>query len=161
MGAKNTMTQNVPTYTVAYLLDPKNEIDLRRLCGEILILDPWNHHYSLNSEDSFICWKCGIVLSSCRSGLCLFSDSAVGPLEVIAQQLMKTVSQGFSRLDGTVGIAIRAVHDEKYRGTMGVHNFKDREAPWRWFALDSTPVERIVYCLLVLLPERITVDQTA
>lgn len=143
-------------YTVQELL--ADEDKRRRAAGEVLANQPWPH---TELGKSGVCSKCGKIIAKRESYYhenveydqlvwfdttpCPVPDPAPGSEADIAQALVRKVSR-----DGSVGRCLEMVRVYLKPSWEGYSN----EAGW--FAFDATPAERIVCCLMALLPERIT-----
>jgi len=119
-------------YTVDYLLDPAHEDDLRRL-----------------SEKCFGRYRCGsrYRLAGADCEACSAPDSTVGSLPDIAEQLVgKCVS-----LPGGYMVLVASI--KKLWAACKAEPIP--VAPW----VLLTPGEKIVCCLLALLPEKVRIDK--
>src|SRR3990167_6642927 len=142
-------------YTVDYLLDPAHEDDLRRLAGEVLELGPWQHlfwdtYYDCGHPVSVsrrTCAKCGCPATHSAPATCLVPDPATGPLPEIAERLLRRFQ---NRERYLIFEAIPKVHE--FAKGPGFCPADEMEYTYAMWFLWATPTERIVCCLLVLLP---------
>lgn len=144
---------NIPTIK-ELLADVKR---LRLAAGEVLNPGTWGHRWMNCAPSAPRCLKCGdrkpmgIITESATSG-CSVPDPAEGPLEVVAERLVKLFAK--PNLDGLkLWDAITYVWSEIHDGS--TIDDGQQLSDLMWFILWATPTERIVCCLLALGKARI------
>ncbi|MFH0826102.1 MAG: hypothetical protein V2B18_25405 [Pseudomonadota bacterium] len=126
------------TYTLDELRT--NEAKLRRAAGEVLDPGPWKHREGLYAPDG-ACLKCELSGVFHNDGPCPIPDPAEGPLEVVAEQLVKQfVTPSLEGLK--LWRAIAQFYRLKF-GEIAVAPPDDLI----WFILWATPAEQMVCCL--------------
>jgi len=126
---------------------------LRREAGRVLQPGPWKHSWEFkpHRKPRWLCRKCGAREQPAIPGVprretdCPIPDPATGPLEVIAEQLVKKVLEGDS-YRGTDGLTGAFAFYRRSIGATLVRDWAIVFTAW----LEATPAERIVCCLKAL-----------
>lgn len=141
------------TYTIQQII--ADEVLLRRLAGEVLTPESWEHNWvdahPENPEQSkVVCAKCGAAWCSGKGvgKKCAVPDSPTDPIPVIADDLVKKCDR--KALVTAIG---------EYKCLPGVTAIVYLSMIYEWWIFEATPATQSAICLAVLLPEKVKVTK--